>query len=390
MKYYIILICWLFLGMGCQSEPTTYLLKGHIDGLPEGAKIVLKPGATHKGEKPVAETIAQSGKFEFSGSLESPRLFYLSVEGYLGAEPVMLENGKTEVCGLFQRKEQDGQQLADFKDYKVKGSPLHDLFLQKISVREELDREHQAFMDRNKIASMEMGRLRGTGNQDSVRLFMEGEAYKKMAAEEKAFFDQVEKRYRETIKSNSDSWWGPFLMMYLFSYFSPDLKPWYEELSPEAKESYYGKLVEKELFPETMEGEMAPVFSAPDQDGKTWSLQELLQGKKYLLVDFWASWCGPCRRSIPEMKVLYGQYKDQGLAMAGVSWDKQETAWKKALEEEQMPWLNVLGNDDIFNAYDVSSIPSVFIIDASGKIAGAKLHGEELVNKLKQLFPAVE
>ena len=388
MKYYVILICWLVLGAACQSTPETYTLTGNIKGLSEGMKLVLKPGATHKGEKPVAETIVTNGKFEFSGVLETPRLFYLSVEEYPGAEPVMLENGKAEISGFFRLEGHDGQQVAVFQDCKVKGSAVHDLFLQKVSVRDELDQEHKAFNERNQTASWELGRLRTIGNRDSIRLFMEGEGYQKLVAEEKAFFDLVERRYRETIVSNKDSWWGPFLMMYLFNYFTPDLKPWYEELSPEAKDSYYGQLVKTELFPETLEGKIAAEFSAPDKEGKMLTLKELLQGKKYLLVDFWASWCGPCRRSIPQMKVLYEQYKDQGLGMVGVSWDKDGAAWKKALQEEQMPWNNLLGNDDIFNAYGVQTIPSVFIIDTSGKIQGAKLHGEELVNKLKQLFPA--
>lgn len=385
LRFFILFCCVLFI-MACQGERDSYRITGEISGLPEGIKISLIPGATHRQEKPIAETVVRNGQFVLEGSVEGPRLFYIVAEGYRGAESVMVENRQIRIKGNFSVEGSGEESVARFDDFKVEGSPLNDSLLLKRKVREELDQLFSANRKRHEATSQELGRLRMTGNRDSLRLFMESAAYRQMAEDEKNFFDQVEKQYRKTIAENAASWWGAFMMMDLFSYLTEEQKSWYESLSSAAKESYYGQLVKAELFPETLEGKEAPSFIASDRDGKAYNLKELLAGKKYLLVDFWASWCGPCRKFIPQMKAVYEQYKDKGLNMVGISWDKDPKAWVKALDEEKMPWINLLGQDDIFNEYDVRTIPSIFIIDAEGKIRGAKLHGESLMTKLEELF----
>lgn len=384
---FFLLLCITLAGVACKPGNKDYRITGEIKGIPDNTKIELYPGATHKQEEPIGEVNAKDGKFIFEGNVESPRLFFIVVDGYSGRIPVMVENGNITISGKFSTKEQYGQQAAIFEDIEIEGSPVHREYAEKRKVRDELDAIYVANGERNEEAHTELKRLRAGNNKDSIKLFMESDAYKQLAEDEKNFFEQVEKRFHETVMQNKDSWWGPFMMMDLFSYFSEDQKPWYESLSQEAKDSYYGQLVKKELFPETLMGKTAPDFTAPDQDGKSYSLKELLAGNRYLLIDFWASWCGPCRKSIPQLKAFYKQYKDKGLAIAGVSLDKKESDWTKALEEEKMPWTNLLGNNDIFEPYGIKTIPAVFIIDATtGTVVGAQLHGESLTKKLDELF----
>lgn len=125
----------------------------------------------------------------------------------------------------------------------------------------------------------------------------------------------------------------------------------------------------------------APLFELKTAAGETISL-ESLRGK-YLLVDFWASWCGPCRRSMPGLKEVYAKYHDKGFEILGVSIDSDADAWKKAMSEDGTPWLHVLdepaaGNrgSKVATTYGVRFIPCFFLLDKEGRIIGKMDHDE--------------
>jgi len=91
---------------------------------------------------------------------------------------------------------------------------------------------------------------------------------------------------------------------------------------------------------------------------------------KYVLVDFWASWCGPCRKAIPEIKQLYSKYKESGFEVLSVSVDTDNAAWRKAMSEENMPWAQVLSPDKnkTLSSFMIIGIPTLYLIDREGKI----------------------
>ena len=132
-------------------------------------------------------------------------------------------------------------------------------------------------------------------------------------------------------------------------------------------------------------GAPAPAFTLPSDKGKQIALKDF-RGK-YVLLDFWASWCGPCRGEIPNLKKAWTKYHPKGLEIVSITIDRKEDDWRKALAEEQMPWTQLNGRGSkISEQYNVQGIPHILLIDRKGKIVGINLRGEKLEEKLQELF----
>lgn len=139
------------------------------------------------------------------------------------------------------------------------------------------------------------------------------------------------------------------------------------------------KVEEKEMRERMKEGNPAPDFTFQTQKGKALSIKKL-KGKM-IVLDFWASWCGPCRKEIPNVKKYYAEYKDKGVQFLSVSIDAKKDAWTKALKEEQMPWMQGWTPDAgkaVMNTYQFGGIPFIILIDKDGNIYRKNLRGEEI------------
>jgi peroxiredoxin len=135
-------------------------------------------------------------------------------------------------------------------------------------------------------------------------------------------------------------------------------------------------------------GQVAPDFELPTPDGKMVKLSDL-RGK-YVMIDFWAAWCKPCREENPNVVRLYEEYKDKGFDIIGVSLDRTKEAWVEAIEQDGLTWTQVSDlayfNSAAATLYQIEAIPATYLLDPEGKIIGKDLRGPSLENKLAEIF----
>ncbi|RZM29843.1 MAG: TlpA family protein disulfide reductase [Pedobacter sp.] len=190
---------------------------------------------------------------------------------------------------------------------------------------------------------------------------------------QKAEFETL--RLKQLIKTNQDNPAVVYLLAMLPSdrepeFFSAELAKVIDKypLLAEAKELKKEFLAQSAIRNALKKGSVIPQIAYNDPNGKVVDINSF-KGK-YVLIDFWASWCGPCRKAIPEIKELYSAYKDKGFEVLSVSVDTDNAAWRKAMDEEQMPWPQVLSPDKNKTLADfmVVGIPTLYLIDKEGKI----------------------
>ena len=166
----------------------------------------------------------------------------------------------------------------------------------------------------------------------------------------------------------------------------------YAHLTPRIKNAYLGKKLEStvEQMRRTAVGSIAPDFTLTTPDGQELSLASL-RGN-YVLVDFWASWCGPCLREVPNVKKIYDKFHAKGFEILGVSLDEDKEDWINAIDKHDLNWKHVSSlkgwNCPVAQLYSVTGVPAMFLLDKDGKIIASGLRGEELIQFVENLFQA--
>ncbi|MHA4895288.1 redoxin domain-containing protein [Pedobacter sp. PWIIR3] len=169
-----------------------------------------------------------------------------------------------------------------------------------------------------------------------------------------------------------------------------EINPLFNAMSEGLRLSYEGQSLYKMLSANTITatGAVAPNFTQKDVDGKSVSLSDY-KGK-YVLVEFWASWCSPCRAEGPNLLKQYAAYKDKGFEILGVSVDSDRAKWLEAIKKDGYTWTQVSDlkgwETDVRKVYGISGVPANFLISPDGKIIAAHLMGEKLNKKLQELF----
>ncbi len=197
---------------------------------------------------------------------------------------------------------------------------------------------------------------------------------------------------RQLLEKNTDVLMSAFLV----TYFDNDAETYadlFEAVDNGLKEKYadnqFVKYVANKVRTNLGPGRMAPEIAMPDPDGKTRKLSDL-RGK-VVMIDFWASWCRPCRMENPNVVKLYKKYHDKGFEIYSVSLDKDRTQWLRAIDQDGLEWANHVSDLNGWTSsggatYGITSVPSTVLIDRQGRIIARNLRGEQLANKLKEIF----
>ena len=326
MKQFCMMALAGLLVVGCQEVPKGYVINGEVENMPDG-KIYLK-SFRNKMFFDVDTAEIKDGKFTFKGEVDQPLLFGLATESMNYPVQLFLENTDMNV-----KIGNDGETIT------VRNSPVNDVF-----------------------------------QENAEKVFEEGYD-----------IDSLISKYPDS----------PAAAFYLYRYFTyqlslDDLKATRAKISPALANSPYVKDLDgiiKQLE-HVQIGQVAPEFSLPDTAGVSVSLSDF-RGK-YVLLDFWASWCGPCMAEMPNVKEIYKKYHDQGLEILGVSLDSKKEPWVNAIEKNELNWHHVstLNKFDcpIAQRFRVTGIPRMYIIDKDGKIIAQDLRGEALSEKMDELF----
>lgn len=170
----------------------------------------------------------------------------------------------------------------------------------------------------------------------------------------------------------------------------PEVEQMYAGLTPRIKNSYLGQKLKLTIdtMRKTAIGSIAPDFTLTNPEGKDISLSDY-RGK-YVLLDFWASWCGPCLREVPNVRKVYDRYHPKGFEILSVSLDDKKDNWTEAIDKHHLNWEHVSSlkgwQCPVAKLYSVSGVPAMFLLDQDGRIIACGLRGEELGQKVASLF----
>ncbi len=371
MRRQLMFIAVVFLPLAIFSQirlKNQFSLKGKIDGA--------KPGLVHleyMNSKKIYITDScylKNGEFEFSGSIVEPTFATL----YGQFKPRSTDDSTSTDLFLEPAPMRAHYKTNNLKNGKVTGS--------------KSQTEYQIFYNRRNGLSTKWRKVfdeldKAQNNSDTATA-------NKILKEQ---FPLYEKEGLEVnlnyIKEFPYSYVSAFVLLIQMRSLSIDqVKVLYSTLSPDVQKSLDGKLV-KDFVQNTERlaiGMPAPDFLKADMNGMDISLKKF-KGK-YVLLEFWASWCVPCREENPNLKKTYSMYHKSGFDILGISLDKVDNKkmWLEAIKNDSLPWTQLSLGGEVITEYNVQRIPASFLIDPNGKIVAKDLRGDELEHKLAEFI----
>jgi len=357
----ILLLCCLLPMFGLAQTNNEVTLEGVLSGLPDGTVVSLRDQNPEQ-TAPIATAQSKGGKFTIKGKLPASNLYYLNYAGTEQRLFLFLEPGVVKLNG-----HKDSLMAA-----RISGSKAHEAF----SV---FNTEFSALF--GKVSALAQ-QLNG-GTADSAGNLRK--QYEETVADINRRTDDYVRRYDQSVVA-------PFAIL-VMSQLTEDLSIMegrFALLKAPAKESFYGQMVAKTLSDAKAGaiGSQAIEFTQNDPEGKPVSLASF-RGK-YVLIDFWASWCRPCRDENPNVVAAFEKFKSKNFTVLGVSLDRSKEPWIKAIADDRLTWTHVsdlkFWNNEVAQMYRISSIPQNLLLGPDGKIIAKNLRGPELHRQLEALI----
>jgi len=349
--------------------------------------LTLSWGANNKSMSQVITTITQSNdNEEITIPLNEPRLLVLAMKRNSGSLDILASPGET--ISISGRLRGNSSQKNTLDKVKVTGASLQTEYTTIVEkFNEKLDSLDKALNnDFGDIISL-MARSKETKNEQNIADMYKTQHGKQYVNRVTEIYNEKNLSLERVVGTYKNNFMGPLLMLKLAGRLDKSYRLLYDMLDENAKQSYYGREVKDEVYPPTLVGDMAPTVTVKNVNGNEKILSFAHHGNHYLLLDFWASWCEPCRKEVPNLKQLYEKYHGKGLDIIGISGDQNMEDWKEALDELKEPWCNYIDiSRQSISEYKVQYIPSIFIMDSKGQIIAEKLRGTELFEFVSNLF----
>ena len=386
MKHIIKIIVLTLIINSCEQTPKlpegVYKITGEASGVYNGIRVYLKEKVENRGRSRyvIKDTaIVINEMFEFKGTYDNELLWYLEGNSMLGNLPLVITNDHVKID-----LNKDNMEESLIRNSKVNEaiSKLENNRKKLIQRRRDLFTEYKEKKDKNASYKVEFGKtLKGV--TDSINYLD-----KKFISENKDniyCLDLIKKLRKSNITIEN--------INKLFNDLNSKVK-----INPtglKLKNEIDIEIEKVKMLQKVSIGKIAPEFKAKNPDGEIVSLSDV-KGK-YTLIDFWAAWCGPCRKENPNLLEVYNNFNSKGFDIISISLDGRrgktegKKAWIDAIDKDGIgAWYHISNLDyfkcEIAKTYGVTSIPSSFLIDEKGKIIAKNLRGKALQNKLKQLF----
>jgi thiol-disulfide isomerase/thioredoxin len=341
-----------------------FIIRGKIQGKESGSISLLK--VTNGRLITEDSTTIKNGTFELKGKTDLPEFRVLAFEKRQPAAQFIAENGT-----IYVKINADSLNRAE-----IKGSKSNDEF--SMITREMLNTTRET-------GQLQQRYMEAQQKNDEM-------AMNKATADYQALIQNQNIYIRNFIREHPKSTVSPLIALMQFSQEmnAHDIDTLVKFLDPSIQSSIYITELKQmaDKIRVTDVGAVAPDFTLNTPEGAPLTLSSL-RGK-YVMIDFWASWCQPCRREMPNVVALYNKYKDKGFDIIGVSLDKEKDPWVKAIADDKLTWHHVsdlkFWQNEAAVKYGIQSIPSTILLDKDGKIIAKNLRGEALGQKLEELL----
>ncbi len=343
-----------------KSDKNQYTINGNMEGISDGWVVLNK--VSDNDLKAVDSVEAKNGQFTFTGTIEAPEVYYLNFTADKKYHRFFLEPGTITISGTLDQPVFDGSQA----------QAVFDAFTNQM----------KQFDERASSLGQQYQQARTSGDADKIKS-LEDE-FEKLDTEQREFILQFAKDHGSSVVS-------PYIVSSNIYMFDLDqMQQVMASLDSTISNSKYVVQLQNHInkLQNVEVGKEAPVFTQDNPDGQPVSLKDF-RGK-YLLIDFWASWCKPCRAENPNVVAAYQKYHDKGFDVLGVSLDRNKEAWIKAINDDHLVWTQVSDlkywNNEASDLYAVSSIPANFLLDPQGVIVAKNLRGDKLEEKLEEVL----